>query len=179
MTKATGRVRKHSPGRKATKTQEKRPGDSERFKKLWADPEWRAKMVAKRRERPRNTSRFGIPDGMRRDEADAAWEVAFRKAERNMEELEEAGLVVPADTKETDEQAARAALQTSLAIMRSPLDAKTRLAAANTVLAYTKSKPATKVEAAVDTAEAWLAAVAKTNDQANQGGDAEDAGASA
>lgn len=147
----------------------RRPGTAAAMKARWKDPEYRAKMAEVRKRTGGNTSREGIPDGMRKPEAMKLVAEAKRQARDDVSKLDEAGVFAG------DDQSAKEALEVTLTIMRSPGDKKTRLSAAKQVLEYTKSKPASKVIGAIDTAEAWLKAIAEQNDDADQGEDAEDA----
>jgi len=157
----------------------KKPGTAEAHKKLWADPTYRAMMMEKRKaagERRRGTgigSRTGIPDGMRKPEADRLNAEAKESAANTMSELREAGVLNGEDPR------AEEALEFSIQLMRAPGSKDFRLKAAKQVLEYTKTKPATKINATVDTAEAWLKAVTAQNDQLSKSGaDAPDAKAS-
>lgn len=55
-----------------------------------------------------------------------------------------------------DDPRAVEALETSLLLMRTQADAKTKLAAAGLLLTYLKAKPTTKIEATIKTAEDYL-----------------------
>jgi hypothetical protein len=99
--------------------------------------------------------RKGVPDGMRREEAEQMWVIAKKKAKEDMAKLEKAGLIDP-----TDEHA-REAMQSTLEVMRSPMNQQIRLQAARQVLEWTRAKPATKTEMTVNAAEAWLASLAE------------------
>lgn len=151
---------------------------SQRLKALWADPEWRAKMVAKNRARAipamkKAGQRFGVPDGMRKSQAKWFWRQARFEASLTMNKLEKAGIIdMP------NEAAAAEALHTALTIMRMPGEQKNSLAAARLVLEYTKAKPAAKSEITVNKAEEWLAAISEPNAETDES-DAGDAEASA
>lgn len=159
--------RKRSPRPTRYRGRLKRPGTAAANKTLWADPEWRAAMMEKRRlagiANRGFSSRFGVPDGMRKAEAAPLNEQAAESAKKTMSELEQAGVLADADAQ------AKEALEATLTIMRAPGDKKVRLAAAGQVLAYTKAKPATKADVTINKAEAWLAAVAAENDSADEG----------
>ena len=148
----------------------KLPGLGQRLKELWKDPEWRARTLANQRaagvkRRGPGKGRIGVPDGMRKAEALQAWAVAKESADKTMIDLEKAGLLdeSPAEAKE--------ALQAALEVMRSPMDHKTKLAAARLVLDFTKSKPASKSVVAVDEAEVWLAQIAGKKDNDDKQGE--------
>lgn len=99
---------------------------------------------------PKHSSRMGIPTGMRKAEAEKVWEEARHLAERDIQNMKDAGIIEPADTQ------AEEAMRATLEVMRSPMDQKLKLAAARQVLEWTKAKPAAKTEMTVNTAEAWL-----------------------
>lgn len=104
-------------------------------------------------------SRLGIPDGMRRAEAEEAWAVAREKARKDMVNLKRAGIIDP--TEERAEEAMLATLQ----IMHGPMNQAIRLQAAHQVLEWTKGKPTSRSEVTVNAAETWLASLAE-DDQA-------------
>jgi hypothetical protein len=97
--------------------------------------------------------RGGVPDGMRREEAEAIWAEARRRARIDMDNIKK---VDP----DIDERAEEAMLST-LEVMRSPMNQQIKLAAARQVLEWTKAKPAAKQEVTVNAAEAWLAKIAE------------------
>jgi hypothetical protein len=119
----------------------------------------------------RTVFRTGVPDGMRREEADAIWAQAREKASYIMDKLEEAGVVafnpdVPEDVM------AREALKGAFAMAMGPAphNSKDKLTAIRTVLEWTKAKPATKTDLRLNSAEAWLSEVVE--DYKNDGSDA-------
>lgn len=63
-----------------------------------------------------------------------------------------------------DDDAAREALTVAIAIMRAPTDERIRLAAARTVMEYTRTKPTQKTAIALSAAEALLDAVLADDD---------------
>jgi len=97
--------------------------------------------------------RRGVPDGMRREEAEKLWAEARRKAKIDMENIKK---VMP----DLNESAAEA-LETTLTIMRSPMNQDMQLKAARQVLEWTMAKPVNKTEMTVNAAEAWLAQIAE------------------
>lgn len=64
----------------------------------------------------------------------------------------------------TDDAAAREALAVAVALMRAPADDRIRLAAARTVMEYTRSRPTQKTAIALSAAEALLDAVLADDD---------------
>jgi hypothetical protein len=161
------RVRKRSPGVRALKDPtKKQPIQQAALKACWADPVWKANHLAKMKAlaeqraaegNPINKSRFGVPDGMRRKQAERIWKKARKRAKEDMEALKKSGVITSADEK------AEEALTTALELMRSPMKNETRIAAARLVLDFTKAKPASKSEVTVNKAEEWLKAVTMDN----------------
>lgn len=98
-------------------------------------------------------TRRGIPDGMRREDAEAAWAEARRKAKIDMANIK---TIITIEDDRAEE-----ALVSTLEIMRSPMNQTMRLAAARQVLEWTRAKPAAKSEVTVNAAEAWLAQIAE------------------
>jgi hypothetical protein len=175
------RVKSLDGGAKAAKT--RKPELKEVVRARWQDPVLREKMLSRNAEaraarkaagKPINTSRANIPDGMRRDQAKRFWRQARFEASLTMRKLAKAGVIdenTPAEAQE--------ALHAALAVMRSPMDQKTTLAAARLVLDFTKAKPASKSEVTINTAEEWLSHVTRDNEQGTDEEDAGDAQASA
>jgi hypothetical protein len=74
------------------------PNASKRLKELWATPEFRAKMQARDKARvaaaklnPAKFTRYGVPDGMRRADAEPLWTQARLLADRFIEILKDKG----------------------------------------------------------------------------------------
>lgn len=129
---------------------------SEALKRAWQDPEKRAKMLVKG-----HGKRTGVPDGMRKPEADTLWALAREKADYIMAELEKEKVVV-FDPNSTEEQMAREALKEAFVMAMSPLtNAQLKMAALKTVLEYTKAKPASKTDLTLANADAWLKMVSE------------------
>jgi hypothetical protein len=143
----------------------KRPGASTALKEKWADPVWAAKQKNKHRlamyKRRGLPGRVGVPDGMRRAEAEKLWARAQNSAKRTIEAMAKNGVFI------NDDSAAVEALEFNITTMRGKHDIRSRLAAAAKVLEYTKSKPVAKSEVTLSKAEDWLAQVAASNDEAN------------
>lgn len=154
--------RKKSPRPTRYRGRLKKPGVSAALKAKWADPEYRAMMMEKRKaagEANRGfSSRFGVPDGMRKAEAMKLREAAIESSKETMAALEKAGVLDDADAQ------AKEALATTLVIMRAHGDKKVQLAAARQVLEWTKAKPAAKSDITVNKAEEWLKAVSEHAD---------------
>lgn len=165
--------RKRSPRPTRYRGRLKKPGTGEAQKKLWADPTYRAMMMEKRKaqgERAKgHQNRLGIPDGMRKADAEKHLQEVKASVAKTMKELEDAGVL------DGDDAAANEALEVSLEIMRGKGEKKVRLQAARQVLEFTKAKPASRVHATVDSAEAWLKAIAAQNDDDKQGETSKDA----
>lgn len=178
--------RRRSPRPSKTGGRVKHPNASAHFKALWADPVWREKTLAahrvanaRRKLEPHKNYRRGVPDGMRKAEADALWAKARARAEElhqimvvngeavpivtetvDVEIHDDAGNVVntvPVQVPVSDEAKGSAALREAFVMLMCPVGRhQDRLAAARTVLEYTKPKPATKQDIRLNNAEAWL-----------------------
>jgi hypothetical protein len=103
--------------------------------------------------------RTNIPNGMTKAASKRAWAEAKRKAKIDMDNLERAGLL-------NDDDIAREATEVTLTIMRSPVNADMKLKAATQLLNFYKAKPVSKSEMKLDAAEAWLAAIAQGEPEA-------------
>jgi hypothetical protein len=128
------------------------------------------------RTEPSRVSRYGIPDGMNRAQATVAWAKARAQAEKVFTTMVDQGIIadvapedferviVQTEGKEhevlvpkTDEAKASVALKEAMVMALGPMGTQqTKLAAINTVLKFTKSPPAQKLE--VSKAEDLLAA---------------------
>lgn len=119
-------------------------------------------MMVKRKaagERMRGVPRRqGVPDGMRKAEADVLNTAAKESARETMSELVKSGALGDLDAKAAE------ALESAIEVMRKPGSKQVQLQAARLVLDFTKSKPASKSDITVNKAEEWLAAVATEND---------------
>lgn len=159
---ASGRKqRKTSP-----RTTTKRVTNGPRLKELWADPEWRAALLEKRkaglakaRAEGRGT-RMGVPDGMRKAEAEALWARASEQADKfirimkDNDELPE--IVIPGSEAEMAEKALHEAYKHAVGPLT---DTKTKASLLRLVLDFTKSKPESKSKLTLDKSEEWLSAL--------------------
>lgn len=147
-------MRKKSPPRRGHRY----PSVAEAKRKQWEDPEWRAMMVDKLREvnakrkLDQSNYRYGIPDGMRRPEAEAEWNFARMYAKEVTRIMSEENLL-PEDPKV--EQAFTAAVE----VLTAPNNQTVKLQAARLILDFCKAKPVAKSEVTVKSAEDWLAQV--------------------
>jgi hypothetical protein len=120
---------------------------------------YREAMMEKRRAaglaRVGFDSRYGVPDGMRKAQAEPLNQAALESAKVTVSKLKAAGALVGADDR------AEAALTEAVKIMRAPGDKKVKLGAARLVLDFTKAKPANKTELTINAAEQWLKEVAE------------------
>lgn len=123
----------------------------------YQDPEYRAwrsslirEALARNKENggPSN-SRLGIPDGMRREEAEELWAEARTRAERDVAAMKTFGLM-------DDDAQAEEAMTAIVTLMRSPMSQKLQMKAAGQVLEWTMPKPKAGVKVSVDLAEKWL-----------------------
>ena len=139
---------------------------SERLKELWATPEFREKMKRRDQARiktakrnPTRFSRYGVPDGMRRIEATLAWARANELADRFIAALKQNGeipeesfaavigkagsnILIPT----TDDGLAEVALREAFVRAVGPSTPQVKTQAINTVLTYTKAKPASRAK---------------------------------
>jgi len=141
------------------------------MKQRWTDPAFRAKQIEGRQRtaldrvrHPEKYSRVGIPNGMRKAEAQALWDKASALADAAMKRLEDQGAVECVVVPDTDDDIAKKALHEAFKLALGPGNAKDRLAAARLVLTYTKPRPPSAAEtqsllAANKDAERLLAAL--------------------
>jgi hypothetical protein len=131
----------------------RRPNQAIAMKKRWADPAYRAKQIAGRKRttldrarHPEKYSRAGIPNGMRKAEAQALWDKATTFADAAMKRLEEQGAVERVVVPDTDDDIAKEVLREAFRLTFGPGNVSDRLAAARLVLTYTKPRPPTVAE---------------------------------
>lgn len=105
-----------------------------------------------------NPYRKGVFDGYNKAQAEEYWAKAKAEAKVIMQYLKENDMV---DTPENDKYASMAeeALEAAITVVRTPINQQTKLTAARLVLDFTKSKPVSKQEVNVKTAEDWLSNV--------------------
>jgi hypothetical protein len=131
----------------------RRPNQAIAMKHRWVDPAFRAKQIEGRQRtacdrarHPDKYSRAGVPNGMRKAEAQALWDEASTLADAAMKRLEEQGVVGRVVVPDTDDAIAKACLHEAFTMSLGPGNVRQRLAAARLVLAYTKPKPPTVTE---------------------------------
>jgi hypothetical protein len=131
----------------------RRPNQAIAMKKRWADPAYRAKQIAGRHRtaldrarHPNKYSRAGVPNGMRKTEAQALWDKATTFADAAMKRLEQQGAVERVAAPDTDDEIAKQALHEAFRLTFGPGNVSDRLAAARLVLTYTKPRPPTVAE---------------------------------
>lgn len=183
----TGRRR-----RNRNKTKQKRPAHGEHIKKLWQDPEYRAKMkardIARREDQKRNPLKYkrsNVPDGMTKAMVRPMWARAYQLADKFIQIMKDNGqlpdeevtvlangdVVVSAEgvtvstvsVPTTDTGKAEAALREAFVLAIGPTDQKIKIQAINTVLNFTKSKPEAKSKLTLDKAEDFLSMIAADN----------------
>jgi hypothetical protein len=156
------------------KSGQRRPWASEPQKHLWADPDHRAKMcevraraAEDRRKNPERYSRLGVPNGMHRAEADAAWQAAAVLADNAIAGLEAQGLVPVDVLPNSDEALAKAALHQVALLALGPTNKRTKMQALNTLLASTKAKPAERraIKKANNPIVEWMHSVLQADSQ--------------
>ncbi|MGY3497146.1 hypothetical protein [Bradyrhizobium sp. USDA 4502] len=145
------------------------------MKAKWLDPEYRAKMEERdsRREElrkadPERFTRTGIPNGMRRDEADRMWSVADAQADKVIQTLKADGLLPETGTAttataqsnipvpDTDEGMAEVVLREAFKLALGPTGKRAKLQALDIILKYTRLKPMSVLKLATGAAESAL-----------------------
>jgi hypothetical protein len=118
------------------------------MQKRWVDPAFRAKQAEGRKRtaldrarHPEKYSRAGVPNGMRKAEAQALWDKATTLADAAMKRLEDQGVVERVVIPDTDDDIAKNALREAFKLALGPGNVNHRLAAARLVLTYTKPRP--------------------------------------
>jgi hypothetical protein len=154
----------------------------EKLQALWDDPEYRIKMQYRnmvaaldRKIDPQKFKRTGIPNGKTRKQADKLWAKARGYADRFIQIMTDKG-ELPADEDffldadlekhvipNTDEGMAKAGLREVFVLAIGPSEQKTKIAALNTLLAYTKSKPESKSKLTLSKAEDFLNEIAESD----------------
>ncbi|MGY4355390.1 hypothetical protein ACVWZR_004443 [Bradyrhizobium sp. i1.3.1] len=157
------------------------PSHSEAMKAKWQDPEYRTKMAERdnRREElrkadPQHFTRWGIPNGMRKEEAERLWAVAETQADRSIQTLKAAG-VLPETTAatstaatttaanqssipvpDTDDGMAEAVLKEAFKLALGPTGTRSKLSALALIMKYTRLPPMAVLQLATGTAEGVL-----------------------
>lgn len=129
----------------------------------WANPEWRAAMLVKLAPNwapGAHPTRMGVPDGMRRPHALKLWAKAGKLADGFIKTMQEQGDIPVVLIPGSDDEKAAQALHEACKMALGPTEKRVKLAAINTVLAYTKQKPVTKIDTNL-TSEKWLEAVVR------------------
>jgi hypothetical protein len=123
------------------------------MRERWTDPAFRAKQAEGRKRlaldrarHPEKYSRAGVPNGMRKAEAQALWDQASTLADAAMGRLEDDGVVERVVVPDTDDAIAKKCLREAFKMALGPGNVSHRLAAARLVLAYTKPRPPTVAE---------------------------------
>ena len=105
----------------------RRPNQAIAMKHRWADPAYRTKQIAGRQRtaldrarHPDKYSRAGIPNGMRKAEAQALWDKATTFADAAMKRLEEQGALERVAVPDTDDDIAKKALHEAFRLALGP-----------------------------------------------------------
>lgn len=115
-----------------------------------------------RKANPEKFTRAGVPNGMRRPQAERLWKRARKLADRFIKIMKDKGELPDIDFVEvpnTDAEKAEAALKEAFVLAIGPSDQKIKIQAINTVLAYTKSKPESRSKLTLNKAEDFLDAI--------------------
>lgn len=134
----------------------KNPGVAAAQKANWANPEWRAAMMVKRK----------LAGKLQKARTAVKEAEAEHSARETMGKLKSSGALVDLDV------ASELAMLATLEILRKPGDKRTKLAAARQILEWTRAKPAAKSEVTVNKAEEWLKEVTAKNDEGSTTEDA-------
>jgi hypothetical protein len=158
------------------------PSHSEAMKAKWQDPEYRAKMAARdkrreelRREDPERFSRLGVPNGMRKEEANKLWAVADKQADKIMQTLKAEGVLPPTEAgtataepagrtaaaataatslvPDTEDGMAEVVLREAFKLALGPTGTRAKLGALNMVLKFTRLPPMAVLKLAMGDAE--------------------------
>lgn len=139
-----------------------KPGVTAHLKKRWEDPVYREKQLALLKAGADRATRRGVPDGMNKAQAEAAWCLARKHATRFIEIMEDAGKVPEVTVPGSPEEMAKETLKSAFVHAVGPLtDAKTKAAYQRLVLDFTMAKPESKSKLTLDKSEEWLATLAK------------------
>lgn len=135
-----------------------------RMRYLWGDPWHRKRMLAKRRreqaKNPAKYSRYNVPDGMTRKQANKAWAQTKRKVSKFIEMMKDDNILPDVIIPNSDEAKAEAALRETCLIAFGPGAKPQKLQALRTILEYTKAKPESKSKVTLNKSEDFLAAIA-------------------
>jgi hypothetical protein len=166
---ATSRARKRSPRKTKSIGREPSAALSAHMKRRWADPAYRAERIEALDKVRNPRARLGVPDGMRKSDADAAWAHAATLADRFIKIMEDQGELPEVVVPGSEAEMATEALREAFKIAVGPQRMADKLSAIKVVLDFTKSKPESKSKLTVNKAEDWLAELAgdmKGNDGA-------------
>jgi hypothetical protein len=151
--------------RRPKQVKQARYGASNYFARLAETEEGRAQLRAWAKAR-KPGRKPGVPDGYTAKTIAPLRAAAERDAERLIKIMEEQDILLPTDELlDNDAAMAKEALKETIIILRTPGDARNKLAAARTVLEYTRQKPAQNSNVTVSKAEDFLAALAEKEEQ--------------
>lgn len=177
VTKDTEGARKRSPRSQGKRKSHVGSAMSAALKKCWQDPEFRERMKLRDERRsammkayPEKFFRRGVPDGMRKREADAKWSEARILADKAVNKMIEEGMIdLPPQAvivPDSDEAKADAALREACTMALGPSEQRVKIAAIRTVLEFTKKKPAQQQDVNLNDASNWLRQVAEDDGRA-------------
>jgi hypothetical protein len=173
------------PRKWSTLPPEWRRSMSEAQRRLCHHPKHREQLSAKlAKANACIVSRRGIPNGMRRAEAEELWAEAREKADLAMKGFERGGILAPTDaqlasfTNEEflqllseglvdDDQLANRVLRELFVIAMGPGNKRTKASALGTILAFTKPKPAQRQSITTTGPEDWLRAAIEAGGRAS------------
>jgi len=144
------------------KRRDDRAKELRKFKATFPSKEaWREWLAADKKAHPEKYYRTGVPDGMRKHQADKLRAACRAKATEFMAMIGEP-IDPTIEIPDTDEGKARAALHELAVIALFPGDMKTKVTALNALLSYTKEKPVTKGETTLNAGD-WLKAAVEAS----------------
>jgi hypothetical protein len=126
--------------------------------------------IAAAKHNPSRFSRYGVPDGMRRADAERLWARANELADRFIATLKQTGEIPDKDHTAvatqvvTDEGMAEAALREAFVLAVGPSTPQVKSQAINLVLRYTKAKPESKAKLRLGEAEDFLREIMNRED---------------
>lgn len=116
--------------------------------------------MVRSRAHPKAGRPLGSADGHTKEEMATLREKAGQEADRIIQIMEDEDVLQPTDDLlGNDKEIAKEALKETIVILRTPGDMRNKLAAARTLLEYTRAKPASTSNVTVSTAEEFLGAL--------------------
>lgn len=133
----------------------------------WDDPVKREAMLTKRaftrllrKHLYKPPSRIGVPDGMRKEEAQRLWAIAREEARKFIQIMEDAGELNKNVIPGSEEEMAKRVLEEAYMYAVGPqTDARNKATYIRVVLDFTKQKPESKNKLTLENSAEWLKAL--------------------